>query len=334
MHLKVCVVNNWRVVISTAVSIYLPNQAGYTYARFSGEINEQKQGFTMKLIILLIVLGLERYFGVGEKLKRFYCFNPYLKWLHEMLGKQSWFSGFAGAMVTILPIPIIVTLLCALFTHSIQGTKGLMGLILASAILLYSLGPRDLYRQVYAYINGQGKEGGETTHEIESQLLDGASIAEPQAMTKSIFWQANESLFGTLFWFMLFGVFGALFYRCAVLLRQASSQGNSSFANQNIASQQIQNVLDWVPVRIFTLFFALVGHFNASFTHWLENIVTGLNNNRRFISEGGLIALGPVKAEKGSHHAEEYHAALSLIDRSLIVFLAIVALFTLGSWVY
>lgn len=288
----------------------------------------------MKLIILLVVLGLERYLGVGETLKRFCCFNPYLRWIDGVLGKQSWFNGFIGAMITILPIPIVVTLVCAFFTHSLHGTQGLMGLILGGFVLLYTLGPRDIYRQVNAYVGESGKDAKESTNEIENQLLDGASAAEPHAVTKSIFWQANQSLFGTLFWFMVLGVFGAVFYRCTVLLRQASSQGDSPVSNQYIAAQQMQNMLDWIPVRIFTLFFALVGQFNASFTYWLENLVSGLSNSRRFISEGGLTALGLTKSEKGSHSKEEYYAALSLIDRALIIFLAIVALFTLGSWVY
>lgn len=288
----------------------------------------------MKLIILLVVLGLERYLGVGETLKRFSCFNPYLNWMDGMLGKQAWFNGLVGALLTILPIPIVVTLVCALFTHSLHGTQGLMGLILGSFVLFYALGPRDLYRQVSGYIGEPGKETATPAAEIESQLLDGASSAEPHAVTKSIFWQANQSLFGSLFWFMLFGVFGALFYRCAVLLRQASSQGDSPFSNQYIAAQQIQNVLDWIPVRVFTLFFALVGQFNASFSYWLENLLSGLSNSRRFISEGGLIALGLTKSEKPSHSTEECRAALSLIDRALIIFLAIVALFIFGSWVY
>lgn len=288
----------------------------------------------MKLIILLIVLGLERYLGIGEKLKRFCWFNSYLNRLHDFLGKQPWFQGMVGALLTILPIPVVATLVCGLLSHFRHETHSFIWLILSVLVLFYCLGPRDIYRQVYAYIDGQGKSTGGNTSDIEDQMLDGASIAESHAVTKSIFWQANQSLFGVLFWFMLLGIFGALFYRCTVLLRQASSNASSPFANQHMTAQQIQNMLDWLPVRVFTLFFALVGQFNASFGYWLDNIISGLSNSRRFISEGGLISLGAVKAEKGSHHAEEYHASLSLIDRALIIFLAIVALFTLGSWIY
>jgi len=288
----------------------------------------------MKLIILLVVLGLERYFNVGSKLKRFCWFDSYLNRVHDMLGKQSWFNGLVGAILTLIPIPIVVTLVACLFSRLFHEMHGLVWVILSVVVLLYCLGPNDMYRQVCAYIDGQGKGPRETIGDIEDQMLDGASMSESHAMTKSIFWQANQSLFGVLFWFILFGMFGALFYRCTVLLRQASSKENSPFANQYGAAQQIQNILDWIPVRIFTLFFALVGQFNTSFTYWLENIVSGLANCRRFISEGGLISLGSVKAEKGSQHVEEYRAALSLIDRALIIFLAIVALFTLGSWMY
>lgn len=289
----------------------------------------------MKLIILLVVLGLERYLGVGEKLRRFSWFNAYLDRVNDILGKQSWFSGLGGAIVTILPIPLIATIVCIILSVLLgHEMHALIWLVLSIFILLYCLGPQDLYQQVQSYAGKEAKSSSATSSEIENQLLDGASIAEPHAVTKSIFWEANQCLFGVFFWFMILGIFGALLYRCTALLRQATNQPDSPFAAQAVSAQQIQNVLDWIPVRIFSLFFALVGQFNASFTFWLENIISGLNNTRRFISEAGLIALGSIKPEKGEAHSAEYYAALSLIDRSLIIFLAIVALFTLGSWVY
>lgn len=286
----------------------------------------------MKLIILLIVLGLERYFSVGEKLKRFFWFDEYLTRLHQVVGKQSWFKGIGGTLLTIAAIPLIVTFACFLLkSFSSQSVGMLIWMILSTVILLYCIGPFDIYRQVQSYLNTQGKH---STSDIENQLLDGASATESHAITKSIFWQSNQSLFGVLFWFMLFGIFGALLYRCTVLLREAIQRGNKQFASHAANVQQIQNVLDWIPVRIFTLFFALVGQFSTSFTYWMENLIAGLNHNRRFISEGGLIALGISQGSKSAGGAEEYQAALSLIDRSLIIFLAIVALFTLGSWIY
>lgn len=287
----------------------------------------------MKLIILLIVLGLERYFGVGEKLRRFFWFDDYLTKLHQIVDDQAWFKNIGGTLLTIAIIPLAVTIVCFLLkSFSSQGVSMLIWMILSAVVLIYCIGPVDVYRQVQSYTGTQGKR---STSDIEKQLLDGASPTESHAITKSIFWQSNQTLFGVLFWFMLFGIFGALFYRCAVLLREAINQGNKAFASHATSVQQIQNALDWIPVRIFTLFFALVGQFSTSFTYWIENLIGSLNNNRRFISEGGLIALG-INQDSKSNGAptEEYQAALSLIDRSLIIFLAIVALFTLGSWIY
>jgi AmpE protein len=292
----------------------------------------------MKLIILLAVLGLERYLGIGEKIRRFCYFDVYLKQVDKIVGKQPWFKGIAGAVLTVLPIPLIALIICGLL--SLIGGRAMGGFVwffLSIAILLYCLGPEDIYKQVREYITA--KKAGDSTRstEIEKELLgdaDSATKAEPHAVTGAIFWNASQSLFSVLFWFMLFGIFGALFYRGTVMLKHAAKEKNSPFADQYGAAEQIQNILDWIPVRIFTLFFALVGHFSAAFSFWLEHVLSGLDKNRQFISEGGVIALGTVKAEKETQHADEYHSALALIDRSLILFLAIVALSTLGSWIY
>lgn len=288
----------------------------------------------MKLIILLIVLGLERYLGLGHKLKRFCCFDKYLYFMHNTLSKQAWFNGMLGAAATILPLPVVATLLVWLMSAVMPSLGGLIGLITNAVVLFYCLGPRDLYHQVYAYLDAQKKNEKEVTTTIEQYMQDGASPSEPHAMTKAIFWQANQGIFGVLVWFILLGVFGAILYRCTVMLRQASNQPESEFANQAIFVQQIQNGLDWLPVRLFTLFFALVGQFNSCFSYWLENIISGLSQCRRFITEGALIALGTIKTEQREEQDETYHAALSMIDRALIIFLAVVALFTLGSWIY
>jgi AmpE protein len=289
----------------------------------------------MKLIVLLAVLGLERYLGLGDKLRRFFWFDVYLARLHHHLGKQAWFKGMVGALISIAAVPLVIVIVTCILSYIFgHGFHLFMWLLLSIVVLLYALGPKDIYQQVRAYINATANHDAQTSDAIEKEILEGASPSEPHAFTKSIFWQANQDLFGTLFWYMLFGLFGALFYRCTVLLSQSDAGKKGPGVDQQNAAQQIQNVLDWIPVRVFMLFFSLVGTFNAGFSYWIENIISGLGNNRRFISEGGFIALGPVKSEKGSQHAEEYMAALSLIDRSLIIFLAIVALFTLGSWVY
>lgn len=292
----------------------------------------------MKLIILLVVLGLERYLGIGDKLRRFCYFDAYLNQVNKLLGKQPWFKGLTAAVLTILPVPLIVLLACMLLSL-IAGYEmhTFVWLLVSIVVLLYCLGPKDIYRQVHSYIAAKDAGNSEKSAKIEDELLDGANSAEPHAVTRAIFWDANQSLFGVLFWFMLLGIFGAVFYRTTVMLREAAKKNNSPVADLYAAAEQIQNVLDWIPVRIFLLFFALVGQFTTSFGYWLENILSGLSDSRRIISEGGLMALGSSKSdksEKGTRHADEYLSALSLIDRSLIIFLAIVALFTLGSWIY
>lgn len=286
----------------------------------------------MKLIIILICLGLERYLQIGGSIKRFHWFESYVKMLRGWIKQETVWKEWLGLAVVILPILIVL----AIVYYAVAGMfYSVIGFFLSVLILLYCLGPDDLYHQLQSYFASVEGEQNEQQQSFLKRFLPGKPPEDPhaasRAVTEQIFVQANEHFFGVIFWFIVLGPLGAVLYRLTVLVhRQGQCESLQSMQPQ---AALLQSVLDWVPVRVAGLVYALVGNFGSTFGYWLKHAWKGFAATSLIITECSLAALGVSKTGKTAD-VKENQLALDLLDRALIVVLVIIAIFTLGAWIY
>ncbi|EKD45010.1 MAG: hypothetical protein ACD_70C00115G0001, partial [uncultured bacterium] len=84
-------------------------------------------------------------------------------------------------------------------------------------------------------------------------------------------------------------------------------------------------VLDWVPIRILGLTFALAGNFGAVFKPWLTLLPKGISTDQKSVVELGRAALT-------GESSVSLQQVVALIIRVLVVWLVIIMLITLGFW--
>ena len=150
------------------------------------------------------------------------------------------------------------------------------------------------------------------------------NIFDSKEVHQPIFWQANESLFAVIFWMSLFGPIAALLYRVV----ERSAHIHASYPALGKAAQQIRALLDWLPIRLFSILSALAGNFVQTSQFCLDSLLKDVAFNRELIEKSGRIALG--LQDTAQLTADDYSLALKLIDRDLILFLIIVFAVTLG----
>ncbi|MGB0712798.1 MAG: regulatory signaling modulator protein AmpE, partial [Gammaproteobacteria bacterium] len=159
--------------------------------------------------------------------------------------------------------------------------------------------------------------------------------------TIATFQQSVDRVFGPVFWFVLFGPFGAVLYRSATLMRAdirsrvAAGEQPDAFANALIA---VHVALAWVPVRFMVLSHSVVGSFVDTMEGWrayeLRCVGRAEDDNAALAVCAGLGALsidpGWISNEDrpAPGHAEVMGAA-GLIRRSAGVWLAGVVILTL-----
>lgn len=248
----------------------------------------------MKLLIILLCLGLERFLHAGNYLCRFNWFSWYLEKFHRFLGGMSVWRNYLEIVMVVSPLLVIASMVYCMGGYWLHGW---FKLIIGAIILLYCLGPEDVFQH-------------------------------RDAVVQNFFSQMNQRLFAVLFWFVLLGPVAAVLYRAVALLKQASLQTN--YANLAKPTDTLLSIFDWIPVRFFSLLFALVGNFVKAFGYWIDTLFVGWSKNHELIENCGRLAQGLEIDTQLT--AETKSAVEGLIDRVLIVFIVAVAAFTLGAW--
>jgi membrane protein required for beta-lactamase induction len=295
----------------------------------------------MSLTILLICLLAERFLLEYQGLRQVDWLSRYSDWFAEQ-ELPSWLSkGFFGIAVLLLPPLLLVSLIQQLLSESLFGIPGA---VFACLILLYSFGPEDLDQQITAFNEARERNDQDAADAIASRLLqEPPPPTEPaytQAVAEAILEQANSRVFAVIFWFLLLGPFGALLYRLvSVLPSLKTSHTDLDFF---IAARQLLAILDWLPARITAFTYAIAGSFEDALYGWRsyhESRFDEFSNNASGIlicTGTGALRMSSLMDDKFDHTGTYQYlveAAMGLVWRSLLVWLALLGLFTLAGWI-
>lgn len=289
----------------------------------------------MALLAIIIILLAQRYLAIGITFSRQVWFASYVKRMQSILERTPLWSNVVGIIVIMLPILVIVGLL-----QWVVGDWfwGIFKFFLDLVVLWLCLDGYQLKHHLNDYLVAINKE------EIASQeygLKFIREVAKAKSSTKSglarevtceIFLRSEERLFGVLFWFVIFGSVGAITYFMVVTLRDLATKLNSPFVELLLPASKVFGVLDWIPVRVLCLSYALAGHFINAFNYFRRNFSQGVQQTSEFAINAGFAGLGLEHVDVIHADAEENQNALSLVDRTVYLWIVIVAIFTLGGW--
>lgn len=268
----------------------------------------------MTFIVTLLALIIERFFDWSH-LREWSWFMKYEARLTSSLAKHSPYFILA---IIILPLLLAVLMLQWLTKEWLFGFPNL---VMQLILLLYCLGPKNLWANGFACINSLADEDKPAaaekikatfsindesyTHSIHRHLID------------NIFIEANRRVFAVVFWYLLLGPVGALLYRTVIL-----STNEVALAR---AANTVQDVLNWIPSRLLTILFALGGHFVSVITCWRKKVLLGLDGNELLLTECGIAALGTNDPGNLPEDGTVERHAISLIDRVFVILLVVLA---------
>jgi membrane protein required for beta-lactamase induction len=286
----------------------------------------------MSLIIILTCLALQRFANIGGWFENAW-FETYLTWLRAPLAKVNLWGKLA---VVILPVFIVLTLLHFLL---IWRLFGLFYFILSTVVLFFCMDARNLKNELATYFANAKKQDLQAAKEALEKFKDTLLLPSVtkltkdevhRAVTKMIFLQASQQIFSILFWFIVLGIYGASGYFLITLLRKNALKVNEHYSELAHLAAQIQDLLDWLPTRLTSLTFALVGHFSKGFAYFYKHMNAPLKDNQTFVINSGFAALDIDIKEEDKVEVSENQAALDLVDRTLIAWIVAVALISFG----
>lgn len=274
----------------------------------------------MTFMIIVIALLVERFFHWAH-LRQWQWFTHYQRWLEKQTA--GWMVWLLFIVAVLLPVLIVG---CINFLLS-GWWYGILKLFFGIIVLMYCLGPDNLWVQVYGCLDQLNQDDLEkATKRVNAVFATGMpdnSQAFHQQFTRAIFLAAYRSVFAVLFWFVLAGPAGALFYSLIALLASDSSSRLMSMA------VKLQQLLDWIPVRLFTFIFALAGHFSDVFSQWKHFVLKGPDSNKLLLTECGIAALDTLEGKNIPENGSAEKKAVVLLDRVFIMGLVMLAVIVL-----
>jgi AmpE protein len=273
----------------------------------------------MSFLVLVLVLWVEKFSALRHRLQRDGFLLGELTRL-ERSGKAR--PGWSLALLVLAPVALLVLLL-----HVLEPVAyGLLALPLHLLVLVYSLGRGDV-KAALGPFRDAWRRGDEQAalHVAERDL--GLAAEDADSLIKRVqghlLWQAYQSFFAVIFWYFLLGPGAALAYRLLALVSDNSRQpGIKALAGQ------LRHAMDWLPVRVVAVSFALVGNFVAVTRAMLTALLDWHVSAGHLVAQVGRVADDIAEDEDRQQGLARLDSLWELLLRCAVLWYACFALWT------
>lgn len=305
----------------------------------------------MGLFSLIAALLLEHFRPLSNRSPVFVGYTRYVHYLERHLNAGQLMHGvIAWGLAVLLPALVAGTLYALLCQFNLT-----LAWVFAAAVLYLTVGLRYFSVPAENLAAALREEdpikarkqfaqwSGRSTDEWDSTTLARVGIEHTLALS-------HKHLFGVIVWFVLLGPAGAVFYRLAQVVGQKwGGLDEYEFGQFGQFAAQVFEWVDWLPLRLTALSFAIVGNFEDAVYCWRTQAEGWAQHGMGIVLASGAGALGvrlgeplPVggevefRAELGlgdDADADYLQSAVSLIWRAAVLWLALISLFTIATWV-
>jgi len=313
----------------------------------------------MTLIAVLLALATERYWHPFSSYK---VFSPLLSWRDFLVSRYqqtTWFDGAAGALLSVAPVLLIVMFL----QYGLAGTSGffmwMIKLVFAFLVLVACIGEQRFGVHVRKYIElvSAGDNAGACAY---INRLSGRDISAERLRQINrnfiglLILRLNERVLALLFWFVILGPVGAVLYRAVAQLlgtvskedakQEATDDAGLQGSGYRDAVRRFKGILDWLPMRLTALFYAMIGSFTDAMQLWRSDPRRAdddwVMSSERLLLDVGIGAL-QIHHDYSEESEEDLDAEVacrhvlavrSLSRRAVLTWITILAALTLAGW--
>lgn len=290
----------------------------------------------MHLIVIVAALLIERTLGQLSRWRRVDLFASYVALIRRSRWGSAWLASPAGVLAIAPPVLMVALAEVVVHCYLWQGFELLFGLVM----LLISLGPRDLWEDVYALAHARSEEAAEQAEARAialSRRATGRAAGDTHGDTilGAVLVQGHERVLAVLLWYFAAGPVGAFFYRLVRELPALAARQPATRATARTA-EYVHGLAAWVPARIVALVYSLAGETGRGLAGWRDaRATTHLSGaaSWRLLACVGRGALGLARDDHQSARLNEQLnetllETLSLISRAVLILLAGFAVLT------
>ena len=233
---------------------------------------------------------LDRLLGEVRHAHPLVAFGQYADALERLLNAGGWrqAKGFLAWALAVLPLTALAA----------WGKRyDIYGWLTEVLLLYFALGGRSLAEHAERVGKDLAADNLPAAREHvgwivsrDTSALDEEGVAK--ACIESALENGNDAIFGALFWFILFGGAGALFFRLANTLDAMWGYKNPRFLHFGRAAARIDDAINYFPARLTALSYALCGQTRRALTCWRQQAPHWESPNAGPVMSAGAGSLG------------------------------------------
>ncbi|MCB6184809.1 CobD/CbiB family protein [Leeia sp. TBRC 13508] len=303
----------------------------------------------MSLLALVLALLLEQFHPLGSRNQFFLLYTRFSNLIERKFNAGEYVHGVVGWLLAVVPACLIAWAVYAVL-HRINPFLGLAWNVV---ILYLTMG----FRHFSSAFSGISESLQQQDLHSARELLSGWTNQPTSEMTESEVSKvsieqglidSHRYVFATIFWFlMLPGPIGAVLYRLSSRLfdkwGQRAERTDDLFGR---FAATMHNLLDWIPIRLTAVSFAIVGDFEDAVYCWRAQAANWANYAYGILLASGAGAIGvrlgdPVHQDHtvkyrpelgvGDEADPDYlKSAVGLIWRGVLLWLLVVLLLSLS----
>ncbi len=287
----------------------------------------------MTLFVILICLGMQHFFA-SERYDPFYIFQRYARAGQQILSWLRIKNDLVGVILLLIPAVVIITAINTIL-HGVWFNS--LDFLLNIGVLYYCLSACNIRKRLQDYFYALEQNNQQAAFYHGTAFLKDEPPADNAVLIRSItckiFILADRYIFSVLFWYILFGTTGAVIYALINYLSNHINPPEAVIASPiGHAAATLQDLLEWIPVRLSGLAYALVGNFANAIVIWRKYLWTGLSDSHELAPKIGLAALDLDKKDTAYTDVEENKRALDLVEKGVVLWVVVIAICTLFSW--
>ncbi|MDR5830521.1 adenosylcobinamide-phosphate synthase CbiB [Caballeronia sp. LP006] len=298
---------------------------------------------------LLAVLGVivDRMFGEPRTRHPLIVFGRYATKLEARMntGHRARPAGMLAWLAAVVPPVLVAWALVSVLPPAYAAAVHVI-------LLWFALGAKSLRQHIAPIARALSLGDLESARKLTSRIVSrDTSQADENALSRAAVESAlengNDAIFGALFWFVIAGGPGALAFRLANTLDAMWGYRTPRYLRFGWAAARIDDVLNFIPARLTAASYALAGDTRMAWHCWRTQarawdspnagpVMASGAGSLNVLIGGAAVYHGVLEARPtlgAGHEATPRHvvAALRLVERSILLWLAILLVFALMS---
>ncbi|MFP2507803.1 beta-lactamase regulator AmpE [Buttiauxella gaviniae] len=279
----------------------------------------------MTLFTLLLVMIWERLFKLGEHWQLDHR-------LEALFRRVKNFSLLRTILMTTLCM--LVVFLCIRALQGLFFNVLLLVFWIALGVLCIGAGQVRLHYHAYLQAVSHGDSHARDAMASELTLIHGVppdcdEREYLKELQNALLWINFRFYLAPLFWFIVGGVWGPVTLAGYAFLRAWQTwlaRNHSPQERLHSGIDTILHVLDWVPVRLFGVAYALLGHGERALPAWFASLADRHTSQYQVLTR---LAQYSLAREPHLDKIKTPKAAVSMAKKTSLVILVVVALLTI-----